>query len=482
MWRLSLDLTVMFADLSNMTRLFLFTSSALLIAACQAATAQKSETELAVDRGHAIYAEYCESCHGVDMAGGQAPSMADDNWEYGSTDADIRRIVAGGLEEVGMPAFDDVIHGEKVSDLITYIRRGGNSNTTAPIEDVPSVQDQVKIENWATDLDEPWGVHFINADTALVTEKSGKLWQISPDNRTEIKAIPASVDKGQGGLLDVATDPDYAANGWVYLSFTHADEKTPKNRMTKIVRGKITDGQWEGEETLFQARPEDYLNTGYHFGSRITFDDKGHLYFGIGDRGKQEMAQDLTKPNGKIHRIMRDGSIPQDNPFLGVEGAYSSIYSYGNRNPQGTVFHPETGVVWETEHGPKGGDELNAIKSGVNYGWPKISYGRNYNGTVLTPHTALPNMAQPASQWTPSIAVCGLDIYTGDLFPEWKGRLMAGALKYQTVRLIDVNGDNYVSEVTLIKDEGRVRDVTTGPDGAIYVALPTRIVRISPKT
>ena len=344
----------------------------------------------------------------------------------------------------------------------------------------------MKIEDWATDLDQPWGVHFIADDTALVTEKSGKLWQISSENRLEVKGIPVSVDKGQGGLLDVATDPDYAKNGWIYLSFTHADKDTPKNRMTKVVRGKLS-GQlaelmWTEEETLFQARAEDYLNSGHHFGSRITFDNEGHLYFGIGDRGKKDMAQDLTKPNGKIHRIMRDGSIPKDNPFVDVEGAYPSIFTYGNRNPQGTIVHPDTGVVWETEHGPKGGDELNSIKSGVNYGWPKISYGRNYNGTVLTPHTALPDMAQPVSQWTPSIAVCGLDVYTGDLFPEWKGRLMAGALAYQTVRLIDVDGENYISEVSLLKDEGRVRDVTTGPDGAIYVALPTRIIRISPKT
>ena len=283
-------------------------------------------------------------------------------------------------------------------------------------------------------------------------------------------------------MLDVATDPDYAENGWVYLSFSHADADDRKKLMTKIVRGKIENGQWSDEQTLFQAKPADYLNTAHHFGSRITFDDKGHLYFGIGDRAKMEMAQDLTVPNGKIHRIMRDGNIPNDNPFVDVKGAYPSIFSYGNRNPQGTIVHPDTGVVWETEHGPRGGDELNAIKSGVNYGWPKISYGINYNGTELTPHTALPNMAQPVSQWTPSIAVCGLDVYTGDLFPKWKGRLMAGALAYQTVRLIEVDGENYVSEATLIKDEGRVRDVTTGPDGAIYVALPSKIVRISPKT
>jgi len=459
-----------------MTRLLLLSTSALLFTACQAATAERAPdpAELSVKRGEVIYAEYCESCHGVDMAGGQAPSMADDNWEYGGKDEDIRRIVAQGIDEAGMPAFDDAISAEGVTDLIAYIREGGS------IDHVPSVQDQVQIEDWATDLDEPWGVHFIADDTALVTEKSGQLWQVSSNSRAEIKGIPASVDKRQGGLLDVATDPDYAENGWVYLSYSHADEDDAKNLMTKISRGKIVDGKWTNEQTLFQARPEDYINSGHHFGSRITFDNQGHLYFGIGDRGKKEMAQDLTKPNGKIHRIMRDGSIPKDNPFVETEGAYPSIFTYGNRNPQGTIVHPETGVIWETEHGPKGGDELNSLRPGANYGWPKISYGRNYNGTVLTPHTALPLMAQPVSQWTPSIAVCGLDVYTGDLFPQWKGRLMAGALKYQTVRLIEVKGEDYISEATLIKDEGRVRDVTTGLDGAIYVALPKRIVRITP--
>ena len=172
----------------------------------------------------------------------------------------------------------------------------------------------------------------------------------------------------------------------------------------------------------------------------------------------------------------------RDSPFLDNSKAYPSIFTYGNRNPQGTIVHPETQVVWETEHGPKGGDELNVIESGVNYGWPAISYGRNYSGTVLTPYTALPGMKQPASQWTPSIAVCGLDVYTGDLFPQWKGRLLAGSLKNQTVRLINVDRKDYLGEEILIKDEGRVRDVTTGPDGAIYVALPNRIVRLSPRS
>jgi len=452
----------------------------MVLAACQGATADPS-SKLSTERGAKLYMELCESCHGAALTGAQAPSMADDNWEYGGTDADILKVIDEGIEDVGMPGFAETLSAQDKQDLVSYIRSGGGDlKTTAPIDDVPSVQDQVKIEDWSTSFDEPWGIHFIGSDTALITEKSGKLWQVTSSGKSEITGIPASDDERQGGLMDVATDPDYAQNGWVYLSFTHADETKPKNRMTKIVRGKIVNGVWSSEQNLFQAKPEDYMNTGFHYGSRITFDNKGHLYFGIGDRGKQDMAQDLSKPNGKIHRIMRDGSIPEDNPFLDNSEAYATIFSYGNRNPQGTIVHPVTQVIWETEHGPKGGDELNVIESGVNYGWPKISYGRNYNGTVLTPYTALPGMAQPVSQWTPSIAVCGLDIYTGDLFPEWKGHLLAGSLRNESVRLIEVSGKDYLGETILLKDEGRVRDVTTGPDGAIYVALPTRIVRVSP--
>lgn len=452
----------------------------LTLAACQGAIADPSSQVL--EQGQELYGQYCESCHGANLAGGGlAPSLADQNWEFGGEDEDLIKIISQGNDEVGMPAFGDQLNVEEIQSVIAYIRNGGSENKTiVPIDDVPSVQDQVQIHDWAVGLNEPWGLNFIGPDMAMVTEKSGKLWLVSSESKVEIKGIPASDDQRQGGLMDVATDPDYAENGWVYLSFTHADERKPKNRMTKIVRGKIIDNNWSSAETLFQAKPEHYMNTGFHFGSRITFDNRGHLYFGIGDRGKKEMAQDLSRPNGKIHRIMRDGSIPKDNPFVGKAEAYASIFAYGNRNPQGTIVHPESQVIWETEHGPKGGDELNVIRSGVNYGWPEISYGRNYSGTVLTPYTALPGMAQPASQWTPSIAVCGLDVYTGDLFPEWKGRLMAGSLKNQTVRLIDVKEQSYISEAILIKDQGRVRDVTTGPDGAIYVALPDKIVKLSP--
>ena len=227
--------------------------SIFLLSACQA-TQTPALADPAVNRGAKLYQEYCVACHGENLTGGQAPSLADDNWEYGSTDADILKVINEGIEEVGMPEFASLSEEEK-QDLITYIRSGGDLKTTTPIDDVSSVEDHVQIDDWVTGLNQPWGIHFIGPDTALATEKSGKLWQVSSKSRMEVIGIPASVDQGQGGLMDVATDPDYAENGWIYLSFTHADETKPDNRMTKIVRGKITKQEtrltWANEETLF---------------------------------------------------------------------------------------------------------------------------------------------------------------------------------------------------------------------------------------
>ncbi len=456
-----------------------------LLSACQGVTAQQNAPEaqalLASEaRGAVHYEALCASCHGSDLKGGQAGSLVDDIWMYGSTDANIITVINKGIEQAGMPGFGDVLLSSDQKDILAFVRAGSSLATRPPIVDVPSVQDQVKVDLWVDGLDEPWGFVFTGAQDAIVTEKKGNLRQIKdgqllPD---AVDGIPEVVSAGQGGLLDVALGPDYADEGWVYLAYSDPGEDG--SAMTKIIRGKIKDGVWTQQQTLFQAKPEHYIKTRFHYGSRITFDAFGHLYFSIGDRGKMDDAQNITRPNGKIHRIKRGGEIPDDNPFVSNPDAYGSIYSYGNRNAQGLIIHPDTGVLWETEHGPKGGDELNAIKAGVNYGWPVISYGRNYNGTELTPYQAKLGMAQPASQWTPSIAVCGLDVYTGDLFEAWRGRLLVGSLRDESIRLVDVRGDQYVSEVILIKGEGRVRDVTTGPDGAIYAALPDRIVRISP--
>ncbi len=451
------------------------------LAVSQAADAQKPPNDDRLDSsGAALYNTHCAVCHDDNLTGGLGPSLVDEDWVYGRDDAAIRRVIVDGLPDAGMEAYGTVLTSTEITQLVDYIKKAKDGPKTQPIVDVASVEDEVQIDTWVTGLREPWAIQFIGDNEALITEKTGALRHVKDGKliAAPIAGTPSVVAKGQGGLLDVAIDPDYADNGWIYLSFSDPGDK---GAMTKVVRGRITDGVWTDEHAVFAANPEDYIKTGYHFGSRITFDGAGYLYFSIGDRGKKDMAQDISKPNGKIHRVRHDGSIPADNPFVDNNAAYGSIYAFGNRNPQGLIIHPDTQVLWETEHGPRGGDELNAIKAGVNYGWPRISYGINYNGSVLTPYQSLPNMAQPASQWTPSIAVCGLDVYTGDLFPQWKGRLMAGALKYETVRLIDVSGDTYKSETTLIKDKGRVRDVTTGPDGAIYVALPRKIIRLTPK-
>lgn len=437
-----------------------------------------------VEDGEAVYMENCASCHGNNLEGGLGSNLADAQWAYGGTDADIKAVITKGIPDMGMPAYGDTLSDAKQDAVISFIRASTVTKAVSAVTDVESVMDQVQIDTYIAGLEKPWGIQFTARDQGYITEKGGalRIFENGELRDEGVTGLPEVTDKGQGGMLDVAIDPDYANNGWVYLAYSHPRDDNAKFSMTKIVRGKIVSGAWTAEQTLFEAKPEHYIDTGFHFGTRIVFDDAGHLFFSIGDRGKQDLAQDVSVPNGKVHRINRDGSIPADNPFVDQDGAYATIYSYGNRNPQGLAVHPDTGVLWSTEHGPKGGDELNAIQAGVNYGWPVISYGINYNGTELTPYTQMAGMAQPKSHWTPSIAVCGLDVYTGDEFPQWRGRLLAGALKYQEVRLIDVDGENYVSQVSLIKDRGRVRDVTNGPDGAIYVVTDSGdVLRLSAK-
>jgi len=346
----------------------------------------------------------------------------------------------------------------------------------------------LSVETFADGLDTPWAVAVIDSGTALVTEKKGTLRKIVdgkllPD---AVTGTPAVNDNGQGGLLDVAIDPDYATNGFVYLAFSdplggQASRKTAA--MTKIVRGIIADGKWTKQKTLWEAKEADYRQGPVHFGSRIVFDSKGHLFFPIGDRGAQDQAQLLNKPNGKVHRINRDGSVPKDNPFVKTTDAYKSIYTVGNRNSQGLAIHPDTDALWGTEHGPMGGDELNLLQSGKNYGWPIITYGKNYNGTpVGAGITEKEGLEQHVVQWTPSPAMCGLAFVTGDQFPKWKNNLLAGALKSGQVKRLVLDGNKVVSEEIIVKNMGRVRDVRMGPDGAIYVVLnsPGKVIRLTP--
>lgn len=334
----------------------------------------------------------------------------------------------------------------------------------------------------------PWAIDFLDKDHALVTERPGRLRVIENGKllAEPIQNTPKVLNEGQGGLMDVAVDPAYDKNGWVYLAYSHAlENSSDKNRpgaMTRIVRGRIKKGTWTDEQVLYEAPPETYRTTRHHYGCRIVFDKKGFLYFGIGDRGAMEHAQDMSLPNGKIHRIYTDGKVPQDNPFVDQKNALPTIYSYGIRNPQGLAVHPGTDDLWETEHGPMGGDEVNLIKAGVNYGWPVISYGRNYNGSIITELVEKEGMAQPLYYWRPSIAVCGMDFVTGELFSKWKNHILVTALKYEEVRLLDVKNDRVLHDEVILKNAGRVRDVACGPDGAIYVVLnkPGMILKLTP--
>ena len=438
------------------------------------------------------FTKLCASCHGEDLKGNISQSLLDGSWQFGSRPNDIMRSIKFGHPHHGMPAWGAVLASAEIDSLVSFIlhEEARLGITKPPIPEVLETQDySVDVEVIAEGLDVPWSIDFIGPNRSLITERSGRLrvmekGVLRPDS---VAGIPQVLERGQGGLLDVAVDPDYDREPWIYLSYSHGHTKLVEGgediiqAMTSIVRGKIVDNTWQDQEVLFEAPHDTYKTARVHFGSRIVFDPEGYLYFSIGDRGTPEDAQDIGKPNGKIHRIYRDGQIPKTNPFYNSRGAMKSIYSFGHRNPQGLAVHPETGQVWETEHGPLGGDELNLIEKGLNYGWPEISYGINYNGAIITDLTRKEGMEQPIFFWKPSIAACGLDFYTGSMFPKWKNRLMVGALRMEELQLLDIEKDRMMYRQTILKNAGRVRDVTTGPDGAIYVVLnrPGKVLRLS---
>ncbi len=440
-----------------------------------------------------LYQTHCASCHGNQCQGGSAQSLVDDIWQFGGPPEHIDWNTKKGLPHLGMPAFGDTLTDPQIRQITTYLRGPAKKERTvaAPLLKMLHTLDyKINVEVWAKGLEIPWSLAFIDQNTALVTERAGRL-RVIENGRLHSKPVaetPTVLAEGQGGLLAVAFAPDYAAedNQWVYLAYSHGLKIQPNGKrapaMTKVVRGRIHGNQWVDEEILFESPHESYRTTRQHYGTRIVFDAKGDLYFSIGDRGTGAHAQDLSKPNGKIHRIRRDGSIPRHNPFRRNKTALPSIFSYGNRNPQGLAFHPDTDQLWSTEHGPKGGDELNLIQSGLNYGWPIITYGKNYNGTPITDLVRRKGMEQPVFYWTPSAAVCGIDFYHGELFPKWNNKLLVGSLKYEDVRLLHLENNRVIHEEIILQKAGRVRDVVCGPDGAIYVVLndPGTILRLSP--
>ncbi len=338
----------------------------------------------------------------------------------------------------------------------------------APGGVIESERETFRLVEVTRGLSHPWSIAFLPDGTALVTERPGRLQRLHADGSTEqISGLPQIAAGGQGGLLDVALDPDYDQNGWIYFTYS-----TPYDggSGTTVGRARLSGSSLQDFEELFRM---DAPGSGrLHFGSRMAFLPDGTLVFSIGDRGQMQRAQDPMDHAGALLRINRDGSIPQDNPFVGDANARDELYTLGNRNPQGLAVHPQTGVLWQTEHGPRGGDELNIIEAGNNYGWPEMSQGVDYRtGQPIGQGTSAPGMTQPVEHWSPAIAPSGMAFYFGEQFPEWEGSLFLGSLVDRHLLRLELDGNNRVAHQERLLDGtiGRIRDVRLGPDGNLWL-------------
>lgn len=348
-----------------------------------------------------------------------------------------------------------------------------------------------KVVSVVDELAFPLSIAFLPDGEMLVAEKAGTLRRVKNGvlNPTPISGIPAVHSRGQGGLHEVTPHPQFATNKLIYIAYAKMMEGGKAT--TVLSRGRLEGNALVDLKEIFVAQTNS--SAGQHFGGRIAFDNNGYLYLSVGDRGappsgdlEAHPAQNSGNHQGTINRLHDDGRVPTDNPFVGQAGKLPEIWSYGHRNPQGLIVHPTTGAVFDVEHGPRGGDELNLVQKGKNYGWPVITYGINYSGTPITEERSRPGMEQPVKYWVPSIATSGLMVYTGDKFPSWKGSVFVGGLAGQQLARVTLDGNTFKSEETLLAGVvGRIRDVRQGPDGFIYLAIdknggPGSIVRLEP--
>ncbi len=451
-----------------------------------------------------LYIQNCGNCHGEDGQGGGAGTQTLLTEELFKQDHDRHFFdaIKNGVPDAAMPEYGSTMTDEQIWALVVHIRelqaralRQRNGSPKAVDGVYSSDHHRYRIET-AVDQDQeleiPWALDWLPDGRMLITNRPGSM-KVAQDGKVvgEVTGLPEVRHMGQGGLMDVAVHPDYAANGWVYLSFTDPAEDNARAGMTKIVRGKLrwtgNDAAWIGQQTIFQADQKDYFTAGVHFGSRIEFDGKGHIYFTIGERGQNMPAQSLSSPVGKTYRTNEDGTIPADNPFNSAsdkeKGHIAAIWTYGHRNQQGLTIDLK-GNVFVTEHGPRGGDEVNLIKKGANYGWPVVAWSINYNDSPYRtpwPKDGL-DVTQPVFRWLPSIGACGLSTMKGTAFPRWQGDLMAGGLAGNNVDRIRVVNGKMTEREELVHGMGRVRDVVTGPEGHLYIVLnqPDKVIRLVP--
>ncbi|MEO1010981.1 MAG: PQQ-dependent sugar dehydrogenase, partial [Bacteroidota bacterium] len=430
------------------------------------------------------YRNNCGGCHGQDLG-----SFVEREWTYGSSLENIIQSITEGYTGNGMPAYGSTLSAQEIEDLSNYVLSEINGKTKAMLEEEnPDLSGLRSSDDLSFRLETltdaipgiPWGIEQLPNGEILVTERGGRLFLIQNDKQLiEVTGVPEVASQGQGGLLDVLIHPDFENNAWVYLSYSRRNPNNSSQRATAVARARLQGNNLVDVEHLFTALP--YLDSGQHFGSRLVFDSNGYLYVSVGDRGNRDVyPQELDNAHGKIHRIQDDGQIPTDNPFYNTPGAIRSIFTYGTRNPQGMTLHPETGAIWEGEHGPQGGDEINILEAGNNYGWPVISYGVNYGGSPFTDFTEMEGMEQPVYDWTPSIAPCGMTFVFGDFYGNWRNDLFVGSLKFEYLHRLKMNGNQVVGHETLLEGIGRVRDVHMGRDGYLYIAVegPGRLIRL----
>jgi aldose sugar dehydrogenase len=477
-----------------------------LFAACSipflvAISAGAQTGDAAVAQGRAIYTQSCAGCHGTDFSGGRGPSLFNPSLFNRNSDPEIRRTVERGIKDSEMPPFAGALEAGQIDAIIAYLHsrsaelaagaasgpksglgtalRARLIGGPSPDPDGQRIHSQIQdfqLKTLVNDLDTPYGLAFLPDGRLLITERAPEpaLRLVDPAGKAaslRIKGLPPIHQQQDGGLLDVSVSPD----GWIYLAYSDDDPSAPKPSdgrekpsLTVIVRGKIdAANRWVGQQDVFRAPQSFYTPSGMHYGSRILFDGKGHLLFSVGERGDMKSAQSLASPLGKIHRLNLDGSIPVDNPFVKTPGAMASIWSLGHRNPEGLAIDPATGLVWESEHGPSGGDEVNIIEPGRNYGWGVVSKG-------LQPgieEVSAPGMVDPAAWYYPTIAPSGIAFYEGDKYAGWKGSLLLCALRGQQLRRLTIKGREVVSQEVLFSGLGRVRAIATGPDGLLYALM-----------
>ena len=474
----------------------LFTLATFVSVVAQAQPAAPQQFQRPPSPQEQTYTANCASCHGTDLSGGRAPSLFNKALLDQLNDDEMHVTIREGIETKGMPAFASLIPEEEIAQLLTWIRLQSGNLADRPVY-VPDPDNQLldtlkqkaRIEVFTTGLDTPWGASFLPDGRLLVTERPGRIRIIDSEGRLQpepVKNTPEPWVRQDGGYFDIVVHPDHEQNGWIYLSFSELSpgfngeipppttgrsapgtSLPPSN--TAIVRGRINAaGEWVDQQDIVKIPESMYSPSIIHYGSRFLFDDAGHLFWTLGDRGNMANAQDLGNPMGKIHRINDDGSIPQDNPFVDQPGAWPSIWSWGNRNPEGLSFDPVSGLLWESEHGPTGGDEINIIEKGKNYGWGVVSMGSQPG--ITRQHD--PAMEDPVAYYTPSIGPSGISFYTGDKYPGWKDNsLFVTGLVGQKLLRLETDGRNITGQETIFEQYGRTRQIIMGPDGLFYLLL-----------